>query len=48
MNVHVLRYGMLTSKGHCISLPQEMKIAASLPLLPEEVGIVILKRKGSN
>ena len=48
MNIHVLRYGMLASKGHCISLPQEMKIAAALPLLPQEVGIVILKRKGLN
>ena len=48
MNVHILRYGMLASKGHCVSLPQETKIAKNLPLLPEEVGIVILKRKGSN
>ena len=31
MNVHVLRYGMLASKGHCISLPQEMNIAKKLP-----------------
>ena len=45
MNVHVLRYGMLASKGHCISLPQDMSIAKSLPLLPEEVGIVLLRRK---
>ena len=45
MNVHVLRYGMLASKGHCISLPQGMTIAKKLPLLPEEVGIVVLKRK---
>jgi hypothetical protein len=48
MNVHILRYGMLASKGHCISLPQETKIANHLPLLAEEVGIVILKRKGEN
>ena len=47
MNVHLLRYGMLASKGHCVSLPQEMKIASSLPLLPTEVGIVVLRRKGS-
>ena len=47
MNVHLLRYGMLASKGHCVSLPQDMKIASSLPLLPTEVGIVVLRRKGS-
>ena len=48
INVHILRYGMLASKGHCISLPQEMHIAKHLPLLPQEVGIVVLKRKGTN
>ena len=48
INVHILRYGMLAYKGHCVSLPQEMQIATQLPLLPQEVGIVVLKRKGSN
>ena len=48
INVHILRYGMLASKGHCVSLPQEMQIATQLPLLPQEVGIVVLKRTGSN
>ena len=47
MNVHLLRYGMMSSKGHCVSLPQEMTIALCLPLLPTEVGIVVLRRKGS-
>ena len=47
MNVHLLRYGMMSSKGHCVSLPQEMTIASCLPLLPTEVGIVVLRRKGS-
>ena len=47
MNVHLLRYGMMSSKGHCVSLPQEMTIASCLPLLPTDVGIVVLRRKGS-
>ena len=49
INVHVLRYGMLASKGYCISLPQDIhkEIATNLPLLPEEVGIVIHKRTNS-
>ena len=47
MNVHLLRYGMLASKGHCVSLPQEITIASSLTLLPTEDGIVVLRRKGS-
>ena len=47
MNIHLLRYGMLASKGHCISLPQRMRIATELPLLPSEVGIVVLRKKGS-
>ena len=40
----MLRYGMMASKGHSVSLPNDMKIATHLPLLPEEVGIVVLKR----
>ena len=47
MNVHLLRYGMMSSKGHFVSLPQEMTIASCLPLLPTGVGIVVLRRKGS-
>ena len=27
MKIHLLRFGMLSSKGHCISLPQQMQIA---------------------
>ena len=48
MNVHLLRYGMLACKGHTISLPQENKIANALPLLPEEIGIIVLRKKGRN
>ena len=47
MNVHMLRYGMLAAKGHSISIPQRMKIARKLPQLPENVGILVLKRKGT-
>ena len=48
MNIHLLRYGMLSSKGHCISLPQRMRIATELPLLSSDVGIVVLRRKDSS
>ena len=39
---------MLSSKGHAVAIPQDMNISRSLPKLPEEVGIVVLRRKGSN
>uniref|UniRef100_A0A7M5XMZ9 DUF6570 domain-containing protein n=1 Tax=Clytia hemisphaerica TaxID=252671 RepID=A0A7M5XMZ9_9CNID len=45
MRVHMLRYGMMSSKGHSISIPQRMSIATQLPNLPEQVGIVVLKRR---
>ena len=48
INVHLLRYGMLSSKGHTVSVPQSMSIATSLPQLPDQIGIVILKKKGNN
>jgi len=48
INVHMLRYGMLASKGHSVSLPQGMAIAKKLPQLPENVGIIVLQRKGKN
>ena len=48
LNVHILRYGMLTAKGHSISIPQRMTIAKKLPLLPENIGIGILRCKGKN
>ncbi|XP_057310732.1 uncharacterized protein LOC130648690 [Hydractinia symbiolongicarpus] len=47
MNIHLLRYGMLASKGHCISFPQRMQIAKELPSLPSQVGIVVIKKKGT-
>ena len=47
-NVHMLRHGMLSAKGHSISIPQRMAIATKLPLLPEDVGLIILRRQGSN
>ena len=43
MNIHSLKYGMLASKGHSISIPQDMKIHSKLPLLPDEVGVLILR-----
>ena len=48
MYVHSLKYGMLASKGHAISIPHDMKIATSLPLLPSEISILLLKRKNAS
>ena len=48
MNIHLLRYGMLASKGHTVSLPQPMNIASNLPRLPTDVGLIILRRKGKH
>ena len=41
--IHTLKYGMLASKGHSISIPKDMKIHSKLPLLPDEVGVLILR-----
>ena len=41
--VHTLKYGMLASKGHAVSIPQDMKVHRTLPLLPKEIGILVLK-----
>ena len=48
MNVHVLKTGMFSSRGHCVSLPQAMTEAKQLPLLPAEVNIAVLKRVGTD
>ena len=39
---------MLSAKGHCLSIPQSMSIATHLPQLPDQIGIVVLKKKGNN
>ena len=41
MNVHVLKTGMFSSKGHCVSLLQPLNEAKQLPRLPAEVNIII-------
>ena len=48
MLVHNLKYGMLASKGHAVAVPSKVSIATKLPLLPEEVKLLILKRKNAN
>ena len=48
MHIHTLKYGMFASKGHTVSIPNEMKIAKELPLLPEEVGVIIIRKPGNN
>ena len=39
---------MLASKGHAVAVPSKVSIATKLPLLPEEVKLLILKRKNAN
>ena len=46
--VHTLKYGMLASKGHAVAIPQDMKVYRKLPLLPEEIGILVLKSSKTN
>ena len=36
---------MLKGKGHSIAIPNDMKIAKTLPNLPQEVGIILLRKK---
>jgi len=46
--IFILRGGMLGSRGHCVSVPANMKIASKrMPLLPSEVDIVVLKRRNA-
>ncbi|XP_066910877.1 uncharacterized protein [Clytia hemisphaerica] len=47
-NVHLLRHGMLSSKGHTVSIPNKMEIARHLPQLPDKIGVIVLKRKNQN
>lgn len=46
-NIHILNTGMFSSRGHTISLPHPMTIATKLPILPEEVNMILLSRSGS-
>ena len=48
MNVHILRHGMLPAKGHSVSLLQRMTIAYNLPKLPSDIGIVVVRKEGSD
>ena len=48
MYVHNLKYGMLASKGHAVAIPQDIKLYTKLPLLPAEIGILILKNSNTN
>ena len=47
-NVHVLKTGMMLGKGHCVSLPHPMTIAKQLPLLPENLNLIVLRKKDTN
>ena len=47
-NITALKYGMLKGKGHSIAVPNDMKIAKTLPNLPQEMGIILLRKKGDN
>ena len=43
--IYQCRHGMLSGKGHCVSVPNEMSIATQLPLLASHVRIVVLRRR---
>ena len=45
--IHLLRQGMASAKGHCLSIPNTMRVAATLPALASEVGFVVLRRRNS-
>ena len=48
MYIHTLKYGTLASKGHAVAVPQDMQIFTKLPLLPNEIGILLLKSGNIN
>ena len=48
MYIHTLKHGALASKGHAVAVPQDMKIFTKLPLLPNEIGILLLKSGNIN
>ena len=48
MYIHTSKYGALASKGHAVAVPQDMKIFTKLPLLPNEIGILLLKSGNIN
>jgi hypothetical protein len=45
--IHLLRQGMASAKGHCLSVPNTMRVASKLPALAAEVGFVVLRRRNS-
>ena len=48
MYIHTLKYGALASKGHAVAVPKDMKIFTKLPLLPNEIAILLLKSGNIN
>ena len=47
VHVHMLRYGGIASKGHCIAFPQAVQEPATIiPRLPAEVDIIRVRRQG--
>jgi hypothetical protein len=42
MNIHVLRGGMLASKGHAVTLANEGKIASELPWSVPDIGLLLI------
>ena len=46
VHVHMLRYGGIASKGHCIAFPQAVQEPATIiPRLPAEVDIIRVRRQ---
>ena len=49
MSIYHLQQGQYGYKGHVINMPQDLSVfATSLPRLPSELGVMIVRKKGSN
>ena len=49
MSIYHLPQGQYGYKGHVINMPQDLSVfATSLPRLPSELDVMIVRKKGSN
>lgn len=45
MDVHCLKHGMLSMKGHAVSVPNDMHLCKKLPRLGAEIHIILMRRR---
>ena len=49
INIHMLKHGGIAANGHCVTFPQDVNEPSQiLPLLPKDIKIIRVRRKGSN